>query len=226
MPPRSSWPFLVPALLITAAVAVGGVAGVILGFVAALLLVDRLIDRAVGQTASGAAQAEYRFLRLARERRLATLGRRLRRRPKDSNDLDYLAEDVGWAAVAQRRRLGVQTIPVLSVVGTVDRHKAAAFDREFRPPGWSRGRWTLMYRAVLQGKTLPPISVVRVGDEHYVSDGHHRVSVARALGVAGIEADVTELRRPSNVPGRRVAAVEEGRRRRAALRTRRRTPSA
>jgi hypothetical protein len=65
-----------------------------------------------------------------------------------------------------------------------------------------------------------------VGDEHYVSDGHHRVSVARALGVAGIEADVTELRRPSDVPGRRIAAVEEVRRRRAALRTRRRTPSA
>ena len=29
---------------------------------------------------------------------------------------------------------------------------------------------------------MPPISVYRVGDLHFVRDGHHRVSVARAQG--------------------------------------------
>jgi hypothetical protein len=35
---------------------------------------------------------------------------------------------------------------------------------------------------------MPPISVYRVGDLHFVRDGHHRVSVARALGAATIDA--------------------------------------
>ena len=35
---------------------------------------------------------------------------------------------------------------------------------------------------------MPPISVYRVGDMHFVRDGHHRVSVARALGLRVIDA--------------------------------------
>jgi hypothetical protein len=37
---------------------------------------------------------------------------------------------------------------------------------------------------------LPPIAVVRVGDEYAVRDGHHRVSVARARGALTIDATV------------------------------------
>ena len=36
--------------------------------------------------------------------------------------------------------------------------------------------------AMRRGEPLPPISVYRVGEVHFVRDGHHRVSVARALG--------------------------------------------
>jgi hypothetical protein len=59
-------------------------------------------------------------------------------RPPDGDQLVYLALDTGWAAVAPRQRLGVQTITIESVVGTFDDHKAVAFDRCFRPPRWSR----------------------------------------------------------------------------------------
>jgi hypothetical protein len=52
-----------------------------------------------------------------------------------------------------------------------------------------------MWLAARRGTALPPIAVYRIGDEHFVRDGHHRVTVARALGAAGIEADVVELRR-------------------------------
>jgi hypothetical protein len=38
---------------------------------------------------------------------------------------------------------------------------------------------------------LPPITLTLVGDRYFVVDGHHRVSVARALGQAGIDAGVT-----------------------------------
>src|ERR671936_1330840 len=43
------------------------------------------------------------------------------------------------------------------------------------------------------GRGMPPISVYRVGDLHFVRDGHHRVSVALALGNTVIEAHVTEV---------------------------------
>src|SRR4051812_47986791 len=125
--------------------------------------------------------AGRRFDRLARERR---------RRP---SRLAYLAEDAGPAATADRRRLGVQPIPVASIVGTVDPHKAEAFDAAFRPPPYGRERWSQMCHAVQVGAGLPPISVYRYGGRHYVRDGHHRVSVARALEADDIDAEVTEL---------------------------------
>ena len=87
----------------------------------------------------------------------------------------------------------MQTIAIDSIVGTSDRHKAEAFDHAFRPPDWSRGRWTEMCHAAQHGTELPPISVYRVGESHFVRDGHHRVSVARALGAGSIDAHVVEL---------------------------------
>ena len=165
-----------PALLATAGVALGGVPGFLLAFTAAVLAVDRALDFG-GTRLLGAGDA----FRRARRRR--------------SGPLSYLADDPGWAATSARRRLGVQTIAIDSIAGTSDRHKAAAFDREFRPPEWSRGRWTQMYHTAQRGTEMPPISVYRVGDRHFVRDGHHRVSVARALGAAAIEAHVVELLR-------------------------------
>jgi hypothetical protein len=40
---------------------------------------------------------------------------------------------------------------------------------------------------------MPPIDVFRIGDLHFVQDGHHRVSVARAQGDTHIDAHVTEV---------------------------------
>jgi hypothetical protein len=193
---RLLWPLLLPGLLIAAAFVAGGVPGFFLGFFAALLVLDRLLNHFMGPAGWGMLEAEQSFLRLSRQRRVAGLERRLRHRPPDSDQLVYLAEDVGWAAQARRRELGLQTIAIESIVGTVDSHKAVAFDRSFRPPRWSRGRWTLMYLAARAGSQLPPISAYRAGAEHFVRDGHHRVSVARALGAAGIEAEVVELAAP------------------------------
>jgi hypothetical protein len=185
-------PLAPPALLGATAVATGGLAGVIIGFVAALLAIDRLLDR-MGGYGRGTAEAERSFSRLARRRRGAALARRLHHGARGSEGLAYLADDTGWPAQAQRRRLGVQAIPIDSIVGTTDAHKALTFDRDFRPPAWSRGRWTTMRTAAQRGTPMPPISVYRIGERHYLRDGHHRVSVARSLGAARIDADVVEL---------------------------------
>jgi ParB-like chromosome segregation protein Spo0J len=44
-----------------------------------------------------------------------------------------------------------------------------------------------------RGASIPPISVFRLGEQHFVDDGHHRVSVAQALGMKSIDAEVVEL---------------------------------
>jgi hypothetical protein len=46
---------------------------------------------------------------------------------------------------------------------------------------------------VRRGEAMPPIDVYRIGELHFVRDGHHRVSVARQLGLEVIEAYVTEI---------------------------------
>ena len=43
------------------------------------------------------------------------------------------------------------------------------------------------------GDTLPPIELIQAGDNYYVGDGHHRSSVARALGEDYIDTKVTIL---------------------------------
>jgi hypothetical protein len=171
-------PFAVPALLAPAGVVLGGVPGFLLAFMAGLLAVDRALDLAGGRLV-GASDAFAR----ARRRRGAPLA--------------YLPDDSGWAATCARRRLGVQAIAIETIVGSADRHKAELFDRSFRPPDWSRGRWSQMYHAASRGGELPPISVYRVGEEHFVRDGHHRVSVAHALDAGAIDAVVVELDQPS-----------------------------
>jgi ParB-like chromosome segregation protein Spo0J len=44
-----------------------------------------------------------------------------------------------------------------------------------------------------RGAAIPPIEVYRVGDQHFVDDGHHRVSIAAATGQESIDAYVTEV---------------------------------
>ena len=98
------------------------------------------------------------------------------------------------AALGRRgeRDLGLQTIELDSIVGSVDRRRE--FDRHFRPTsGTVRRRWERIATAQRRGEAMPPIDVYRIGDCHFVKDGHHRVSVARALGHSHIDAYVTEV---------------------------------
>ena len=63
-------------------------------------------------------------------------------------------------------------------------------------------RWLGVARAALRGEHLPPVDLIRAGDVYYVRDGHHRISVARALGQREIDARVTvwEQPRPRSQP--------------------------
>jgi hypothetical protein len=86
--------------------------------------------------------------------------------------------------------LGVHDIPLDEIRGTVEPNRAAQFDGAFRPTRQTRCRWLRIWVAEHQGKALPPVSIVRIGDAYAVRDGHHRVSVAKAFGRNTIRAVV------------------------------------
>jgi hypothetical protein len=146
-----------------------------------------------GGTGFPSADAQDDFSRARRSQLLAELGRRLRREPDDVALILPFDEVVDALGMVGEADLGLQTIALDSIVGTVDRTRD--FDRGFRPTTPRvRGRWQRIAAAQRRGEAFPPISVYRVGDLHFVRDGHHRVSVAKSLGRADIDAYVTQVR--------------------------------
>jgi hypothetical protein len=152
-----------------------------------------------------AADVENDFQRARRRQVLARLANRLRREPDDVNLILPFDEVVAALGLKGERRLGLQTIPLDAIVGTVD--SSRDFDRRFRPTsGRVRERWERLALAQRRGEPIPPIDVYRVGDMYFVQDGHHRVSIAIATGATTIEAYVTEVLTqlpPAGIRGRR-----------------------
>ncbi|OLF07252.1 chromosome partitioning protein ParB [Actinophytocola xinjiangensis] len=139
-----------------------------------------------------AADAENDFLRARRRQVMSKLAAWMRRAPDDVNIMLPFDEVVAALGRAGERRLGLRVIRLDSIVGSVDRDRE--FDRRFRPTsGQVRERWQRLALAQRRGESVPPIEVYRIGDMHFVLDGHHRVSVAHALGLATIDAYVTEV---------------------------------
>jgi hypothetical protein len=133
------------------------------------------------------------FLRVRRRQALARLVQRLRRSPDDVNVILPFDEVISALGLRGERRLGLQTIRLDSIVGTVD--SGRDYDRRFRPTsGRVRERWERLALAQRRGEAIPPIEVYRVGDLHFVQDGHHRVSIAMAEDAKTIDAYVTEVR--------------------------------
>jgi hypothetical protein len=123
------------------------------------------------------------FLRARRHHLLARAARRVAgRRPARTHPRD-LGDDpaIGW------RPMRLRPIALDDIVGTVD--ATPDFDAAFRPAtDRIAPRWERIARARREGRALEPISVVERPDGYYVLDGRHRVSVARALGHADIDA--------------------------------------
>jgi hypothetical protein len=138
------------------------------------------------------ADVENDFTRARRQQVLSRLAAWLRREPDDVNIMLPFDEVIDALGMMSERRLGLQTIRLDSIVGSVDRTRD--FDRRFRPTsGRVRERWQRLALAQRRGEAIPPIDLYRVGDLHFVKDGHHRVSVAHALGLDSIDGYVTEV---------------------------------
>ena len=124
----------------------------------------------------------------------------------------------GSRSSVNRKFVGVQEIPVEKIVGTLGREDD--FDNKFRPlSNHLRDRWVDVFLN-FSTEAWSPIRVHKIGEQYYVEDGHHRTSVARAVGMTYIQAEIWEYSTrpvtvkfgqpvnccPTNCPGESCAA--------------------
>ena len=141
-------------------------------------------------------QADRDFSRARRKAFLRRVEAYLRNDPSSNQLLSFDEVKSGLGAVEQVY-LGMRTVPVAKIVGSVGRHRD--FDRAFLPSKEDLSvRWKKIDQMMHRAEELPPISLYKIGDAYFVRDGNHRVSVARQRGVEMIDAEVIELR--SRVP--------------------------
>ena len=108
-------------------------------------------------------------------------------RPTRLLDLTVL---MAGGTIRAQHYLGAQTVPLRLIRGTEGRRDT--FDDAFHPiERHIRERWLGIATAWLQGVALPPVELIRLGEFYAVRDGHHRISVVHALGIAEIDAIVT-----------------------------------
>ena len=142
------------------------------------------------------------YTRIHRQGQLGRAWSALRGRP---SRLRSLAE-IDATTVRARHDAGLRTVRIDEICGSEGR--CHDFDRRFRPlQDHSEHRWLNVARARQEGKSLPPVELVQVGEAYYCLDGHHRISVPRAFGQPEIEATVTVWQ----VKGTRTGAERAGR---------------
>jgi hypothetical protein len=112
---------------------------------------------------------------------------------RDRLALPSLSEVTSIGQYLGQRSVGERDIAVRHIVGSADGGNEL-FDRDFRPMDErARDRFLSVYVAMRTGEALPPIEVYRWRGDYFVTDGLHRVAVARVLGHQYIAAEVTDL---------------------------------
>jgi hypothetical protein len=116
------------------------------------------------------------------------------RRPRHLADLNAIREGLKCRG---SHPAGIRLVPIRRIIGSEGRR--GDFDRQFNPLNRGlKARWQSVAIARYQGVVLPLVELIQIGDDYFVRDGHHRLSVARTLGQDDIEALVTvwEVSRP------------------------------
>jgi hypothetical protein len=136
--------------------------------------------------------AQHDFLRARRRATIAKLVARLRGEPDDVGVILPYSEVLDALGFVSERATGLKVVQLDAVVGTIDRGRD--FDRRFRPTsGRVRSRWEQIAAAMRRGESMPPVDLLQIGEIYFVRDGHHRVSVSRALGRTDIDANITQV---------------------------------
>ncbi len=93
---------------------------------------------------------------------------------------------------------GIHNIPLNAIIGSVNRYED--FTRSFLPRrNVDPKRWAKIVVAANGTAGLPPIDVYKIGEVYFVIDGNHRVSVAKQIGAASIQAYVREVPSPVTI---------------------------
>jgi hypothetical protein len=138
------------------------------------------------------ADAENDFQRARRRQVLSQVIVQLQGKPSDASEMLLFDDVVAALGRTGERRLGLQSIGLATIVGSVDR--ARDFDCWFHPRAKvNRQRWIQLALAQRRGEFIPPVDLYRISELHFVRDGHHRISVALALRLHTIDGYVTEV---------------------------------
>jgi hypothetical protein len=85
---------------------------------------------------------------------------------------------------------GIRPVSLDQIIGTLGR--VGDFDDHFYPrTDRIRDSWISVAMARNQCIPLEPVKLIQVEDSYFVADGHHRISVAQALGETVIDAEIT-----------------------------------
>ena len=131
------------------------------------------------------AQAAYRkFLKSSR----GMLGLNFKKKENLKSFTEIQKEENAYNSV----NLGIKEIPLDKIVGSVEKY--SYFDKNFVPKNdIVKQRWINIYVGYMMDSMLPPVILYKIKDDYYVYDGNHRVSVAKFLNFASIEAEVEEF---------------------------------
>ena len=114
--------------------------------------------------------------------------------------LPVLEERVPTLSSLSRLSLGVMTIPLDRVIGSVSRGRSYAFANGFMPilEGGSEfaSKWEQLCESVEARGVNQPITVLEYMGYYYVIEGNKRASVMKYLDARDIEADVTRVYPP------------------------------
>lgn len=111
---------------------------------------------------------------------------------RHSRSLLDLKTEVSKRRIVRQHHAGSRTVAIYHIKGSEGRSED--FDCDFNPlHSRTRDRWINIALARSQGDTLPLVELIQLGDDYYVRDGHHRISVARGLGEEFVDAKVIIL---------------------------------
>lgn len=131
-------------------------------------------------------KASILFSRALRRGKLLVFWSKLTGQDNQLKDLSHLTQECKRQSSP---KVGVINVALEKIVGSEGRTRD--FDRAFNPlNGHNSDRWIGIAVARRQGAVLPPVELIQVGDEYYIRDGHHRISVAKAVGQMEIEAKI------------------------------------
>ena len=127
--------------------------------------------------------------------------------------LPVLEEQVPNLSQLSRLSLGVQTIPLDRVAGSVSRGRSYAFAEGFLPilenGSEFATKWERLCESVEAEGVNQPIKALEYLGYYYVIEGNKRTSVMKFLNAMDIEADVTRVYPPRNDDDPRIASYYE-----------------